>query len=88
MRTRCGVDPPKRRTSACHETFGWTPEDIKKLDEDEACPIAIYLTEIAKYTYKVQKDAEDARRRSPADKVEFVMDDDDAWDIDMVESED
>ena len=36
------------------------------------------LTEIAKYTNKVQKDAEDAERRSPGDKVDCVMDDDDA----------
>jgi hypothetical protein len=75
-------------TSACHETYGWTSKDIKKIDDDEAWPIAIYLTEIAKYTYKVQKDAEDAGRRSPGDKVDCVMDDEDAWDIDMVESED
>ena len=74
-------------TSACYETFGWTPEDNKKLDEDKAWRIAIRLTEIAKYIYNVQKDAEDARKRSPGNKVDFFMDDD-AWDIDLAESED
>ncbi len=44
------------------------------------------LSEVAKYTYKLQKDAErESRRDSPGGSVDFEMDDDDAWDIDMVE---
>ena len=87
MRLPCSINlvaisPPNSFSFryACYETFGWTPEDIKKLVEVEVWRLAICLNEIAKYAYKVQMDAECAGRRSPGDN--------DAWDIDVVESED
>ncbi len=44
------------------------------------------LSEVAKYIHKQQQQAErDAQRGNPGGKVDVVMDDDDAWDIDMVE---
>jgi hypothetical protein len=55
------------------------------VDEDEAWRIAIVLSEVAKYTYQQQRDAEGNRGNHIGGKADFSMDDEDAWDIDMVE---
>ena len=70
---------------ACYETFGWTPEDVKQLDEEEAWRLAIVLSEVGKYIYKQQEEARKSGSRPANSVVDFEMDDDEAWDIDMVE---
>ena len=43
------------------------------------------LSEVGKYIYKLQKEAERSPEGIAQAVVDFEMDDDDAWDIDMVE---
>lgn len=42
----------------CYETFGWTPDTIKKLPDTEALLLAVYFEERIKHDQEVARELE------------------------------